>query len=80
MCHLEQSERSFPNGTTTKIFHHKFFSRSLRHKPGGMPDSFESIEKIALDQLPLVDLQGNPALLSNYFQKHLLLIFLRHLA
>jgi hypothetical protein len=45
-----------------------------------MPDSFESIEKIALDQLPLVDLQGNPALLSNYFQKHLLLIFLRHLA
>jgi len=45
-----------------------------------MPESLESTEKITLDQLPLFDLQGNPALLRNYFQRHLLLIFLRHLA
>jgi hypothetical protein len=45
-----------------------------------MQDFPESIKKIALDELPLVDLQGNPASLRNYFQQHLLLIFLRHLA
>jgi hypothetical protein len=47
---------------------------------GGMPNSVGSSERIVLDELPLVDLQGNPARLGNYFQQHLLLIFLRHLA
>jgi len=45
-----------------------------------MQDSLGSTEKIALDDLPLVDLQGNRASLSNLFQEHLLIIFLRHLA
>jgi hypothetical protein len=45
-----------------------------------MPNLLGSSEKIVLDDLPLVDLQGNPAPLGNYFQRHLLLIFLRHLA
>jgi peroxiredoxin len=45
-----------------------------------MDDSLGTTEKIALDELPLLDLQGNPASLTNYFQQYVLLIFLRHLA
>ena len=45
-----------------------------------MQDSLGTIEKIALDELALVDLQGNPASLTNYFEQYVLLIFLRHLA
>jgi hypothetical protein len=45
-----------------------------------MPNSLGSSEKIVLAELPLVDLQGNPAPLGDYFQQHVLLIFLRHLA
>jgi hypothetical protein len=45
-----------------------------------MQDSPESFKTIALDELPLVDFQGNPVSLGNYFQQYLLLIFLRHLA
>jgi hypothetical protein len=62
--------------------HYKFFtpSNAKAEKPGEMQDSPESIKKITLDELRLVDLQGNPASLRNYFQQHLLLIFLRHLA
>jgi hypothetical protein len=37
------------------------------------------MEKIALD-LPLLDLHGKRITLPEYFQKWLLLIFLRHLA
>jgi hypothetical protein len=39
-----------------------------------------SVEKIALDELPLLDLHGKRVALSSCFQEHLLLIFLRHLA
>jgi hypothetical protein len=38
------------------------------------------MEKIAIGRLELVDLQGRPVNLQNYFQEYLLLIFLRHLA
>jgi hypothetical protein len=38
------------------------------------------MEKVAIDQLELVDLQGRQAKLQDYFQKYALLIFLRHLA
>jgi hypothetical protein len=38
------------------------------------------VEKLAIDQLPLVDLHGKPVKLSEHFDKYLLLIFLRHLA
>jgi hypothetical protein len=38
------------------------------------------MDKIAFDQLPLLDLGGQPVNLSAHVQKHLLLIFLRHLA
>jgi hypothetical protein len=38
------------------------------------------MEKVALDELRLLDLRGNPVTLRNYFQERLLLIFLRHLA
>ena len=51
-----------------------------RRKAVKMPRSLGSIEKIAFDDLPLLDLHGDRAALINYFQEHLLLIFLRHLA
>ena len=38
------------------------------------------MEKIAIDQLPLLDLQGNRTALTDYFSERLLLIFHRHLA
>ena len=38
------------------------------------------MEKIAVDQLPLVDLSGTRVKLSEHIQQYLLLIFLRHLA
>lgn len=38
------------------------------------------MDKVDLDQLPLLDLAGNPVKLSQWFQNYLLLIFLRHLA
>jgi hypothetical protein len=38
------------------------------------------MEKVAIDQLELVNLQGRPVKLQDYFQKYSLLIFLRHLA
>jgi len=38
------------------------------------------VEKIALDELPLLDLHGTRVTLTDHFQEHLLLIFLRHLA
>jgi hypothetical protein len=38
------------------------------------------METIAIDQLPLFDLQGNPTSLSAHFREYLLVIFLRHLA
>jgi len=38
------------------------------------------MEKIAVDQLPLLDLHGQPFNLRGHFQQYLLLIFLRHLA
>jgi hypothetical protein len=38
------------------------------------------MDKIVFDRLPLIDLQSKPVDLSAYFQKYLLLIFLRHLA
>jgi hypothetical protein len=38
------------------------------------------MEKIAVDQLPLLDLHGKPVNLREHFDHYLLLIFLRHLA
>jgi hypothetical protein len=38
------------------------------------------MERVPLDQLPFVDLHGKPAVLSEYFENYVLLIFLRHLA
>ena len=38
------------------------------------------MEKIALDQLALLDLAGERVELTAFFEKFLLLIFLRHLA
>jgi len=38
------------------------------------------MEKVSFDALPLLDLQGQPAALGNYFREFGLLIFLRHLA
>jgi hypothetical protein len=38
------------------------------------------MEKVALDQLPLLDLRGNVVNLGECFQRYALLIFLRHLA
>ena len=38
------------------------------------------MEKVAIDELKLKDLQGRPVALQDYFKKHSLLIFLRHLA
>jgi hypothetical protein len=38
------------------------------------------VENIALADLPLLDLNGKRANLTDHFQEHLLLIFLRHLA
>jgi len=39
-----------------------------------------SQDKLAVDQLPLIDLRGEPVQLSGHYDKYLLLIFLRHLA
>ena len=39
-----------------------------------------STEKLAVERLALLDLRGNAINLSDYFDKYLLLIFLRHLA
>jgi hypothetical protein len=39
-----------------------------------------ALEKIALDDLPLLDLCGERVNLRSYFHEQLLLIFLRHLA
>jgi hypothetical protein len=38
------------------------------------------MEKLAVDELPLVDPHGKPVKLSEHFGEYLLLIFLRHLA
>jgi hypothetical protein len=38
------------------------------------------MEKVAIHQLELVDLQGGPVKLQAYFNNYALLIFLRHLA
>jgi hypothetical protein len=38
------------------------------------------MKKVAVDQLPLLDLYGTRVNLSEYIQQYLLLIFLRHLA
>jgi hypothetical protein len=38
------------------------------------------MEKVAIDRLELVDLQGHSVNLQDYFQEYSLLIFLRHLA
>jgi hypothetical protein len=38
------------------------------------------MQKVNLEQLRLLDLAGIPVDLSAYFQRYLLLIFLRHLA
>jgi hypothetical protein len=38
------------------------------------------MEKVALDRLTLLDLNGNPIKLNECFHNYLLLIFLRHLA
>jgi len=38
------------------------------------------VEKLSIDELPLLDLHGKPVRLSEHFDKYLLLIFLRHLA
>jgi len=38
------------------------------------------VENISLEQLPLLNLQGEPVDLAKQFDKYLLLIFLRHLA
>jgi hypothetical protein len=38
------------------------------------------MDKVSLDQLPLLDLAGKAVDLSSFFQSYLLLIFLRHLA
>jgi hypothetical protein len=38
------------------------------------------MNRIALDQLRLLDLAGKPVELIEHFQHYLLLIFLRHLA
>jgi hypothetical protein len=38
------------------------------------------MEKVDLEQLRLLDLTGMPVDLTAYFQRYLLLIFLRHLA
>jgi hypothetical protein len=38
------------------------------------------METVAIDQLPLLDLQGKPTLLTAHFSEYLLVIFLRHLA
>lgn len=50
-----------------------FVSNSTRVLP-------RAVENIAIDKLPLLDLNGNPAHLAGRFDNHLLLIFLRHLA
>jgi hypothetical protein len=38
------------------------------------------MEKLAIGRLELVDLEGRPVNLEDYFQEYSLLIFLRHLA
>ena len=38
------------------------------------------MDKVALDKLPLLDLQGNRVTLTQYFKERLLLVFHRHLA
>jgi hypothetical protein len=38
------------------------------------------MEKIAVDQLPLLDLHGKQLNVQDHFDRYLLLIFLRHLA
>jgi hypothetical protein len=38
------------------------------------------VERVAIDQLPLLDVRGKPVRLSEYVRQYLLLIFLRHLA
>jgi hypothetical protein len=38
------------------------------------------MEKVAIDELKLKDLQGRPVSLQDYFQEYALIIFLRHLA
>jgi hypothetical protein len=42
--------------------------------------SLAPMEKLAVDELRLVDLRGKPVKLSECFEKYVLLIFLRHLA
>jgi hypothetical protein len=39
-----------------------------------------SMNTIVFDQVPVLDLTGNPVNLSRHFERYLLLIFLRHLA
>jgi hypothetical protein len=39
-----------------------------------------SVEKVAIDELKLEDLQGRPVNLQDYCKEYTLLIFLRHLA
>jgi hypothetical protein len=38
------------------------------------------MEKVAIDELKLEDLQGRPVILQDYFREYSLVIFLRHLA
>jgi hypothetical protein len=38
------------------------------------------MEKVAIDQLSFLDLQGNVTSLTGYFDQRLLLVFHRHLA
>jgi hypothetical protein len=38
------------------------------------------MEKVAIGQLELADLQGRPVSLQNFVKEYALLIFLRHLA
>jgi hypothetical protein len=41
---------------------------------------FESMKKILLERVRLLNLEGEPVKLTGCFQAYLLLIFLRHLA
>jgi len=38
------------------------------------------MDKVSVERLELMDLQGRPVLLKDYLQAYSLLIFLRHLA
>jgi hypothetical protein len=58
-----------------------FFNEETRQSQSvGSAPVQAAMEKVALDELRLLDLRGNPVTLRNYFQERLLLIFLRHLA